>query len=177
MSGVQTGYLYVSVAHMVFVSLQRQVSVLFADKTNESFSIPPPLSIEAQCSTPSIRHNTKGITATCKPHNVHAFNMPTTYLAILSPLKNRAMSWSDDCHGNPLALITVLSHTFSILLLHTNTHREGRTPRVDVELISRGIFILSKRYLPSSTLKLFTNSLWVRKRVACNRKSKFGVQT
>lgn len=39
------------------------------------------------------------------------------YLAMLSPLKKRAMSWSEDCHGSPLALITVLSHTFSILLL------------------------------------------------------------
>lgn len=36
---------------------------------------------------------------------------------MLSPLKKRAMSWSEDCHGSPRALITVLSHTFSILLL------------------------------------------------------------
>lgn len=61
-----------------------------------------------------------------------AVNKATTYLAMLSPLKNRAMSWSEDCHGNPLALITVLSHTFSILLLHTDISTAG----VDLELIS-----------------------------------------
>lgn len=41
----------------------------------------------------------------------------TTNLAIFRPLKNLAMSWSDDCHGNPLARITALSSTSSILLL------------------------------------------------------------
>lgn len=40
-----------------------------------------------------------------------------TNLAIFRPLKNLAMSWSDDCHGNPLARITALSSTSSILLL------------------------------------------------------------
>ena len=40
---------------------------------------------------------------------------------MLSPLKKRAMSWSEDCQGKPLALITELSHTFSILLLRTTT--------------------------------------------------------
>lgn len=48
--------------------------------------------------------------------------MTDTHLAMLSPLKNRPMSWSDDCHGNPLALITVLSHTFSVLLLLAHKH-------------------------------------------------------
>lgn len=41
----------------------------------------------------------------------------TTYLAILRPLKKRAMSWSDDCHGSPRALITVSLSTGSVLLL------------------------------------------------------------
>lgn len=41
-----------------------------------------------------------------------------SYLAMLSPLKNRAMSWSEDCHGKPLARITVSLSTVSDLLLH-----------------------------------------------------------
>lgn len=102
-----------------------------------------------------------------------AVNKATTYLAMLSPLKNRAMSWSEDCHGNPLALITVLSHTFSILLLHTDISTAG----VDLELISEGEnqkkirFILSKLCLPSASLKFLTDSLLARKRVACNGKA------
>lgn len=47
-----------------------------------------------------------------------------TYLAMLRPLKNRAMSWSEDCHGNPLALMTVLSHTFSVLLLQKHNKKK-----------------------------------------------------
>lgn len=99
-------------------------------------------------------------------------NIAIAYFAMLSPLKNRAMSWSEDCHGNPLALITVLSHTFSILLLHTDISTAG----VDLELIFRGrkqkrIFILSKLYLPSASLKLLTDSLLARKRVGCNGKA------
>lgn len=46
-----------------------------------------------------------------------------TNLAIFRPLKNLAMSWSDDCHGNPLARITALSSTSSILLLQAQ--KEG----------------------------------------------------
>lgn len=57
------------------------------------------------------------------------------YLAMLSPLKNRAMSWSEDCHGSPLALITVLSHTFSILLL-----AQMRTKKVHVSRATGRIF-------------------------------------
>lgn len=53
---VQTGYLDVSVAHMVLVSLQRQVSVFFTNKTNQSFSVPPPLSIKTQRCPSSIQH-------------------------------------------------------------------------------------------------------------------------
>lgn len=56
---IQTGYLNVSVAHMVFVSLQRQVSVLLADKTNKGFSVSPPLGIKAQRSPSSTQHNIK----------------------------------------------------------------------------------------------------------------------
>lgn len=41
-----------------------------------------------------------------------------SYLAMLSPLKNRAISWSEDCHGKPLARITVSLSTVSDLLLH-----------------------------------------------------------
>lgn len=41
-----------------------------------------------------------------------------SYLAMLSPLKNRAISWSEDCQGKPLARITVSLSTVSDLLLH-----------------------------------------------------------
>lgn len=51
-----TSYLDVSVAHMMFVSLQRQVSMFFADKTNEGLAVPPPLSVKAQCSPSSAPH-------------------------------------------------------------------------------------------------------------------------
>ncbi len=37
-----------------------------------------------------------------------------TDLATLSPLKKRAMSWSDDCHGNPRARTTDSSSTVSL---------------------------------------------------------------
>ena len=52
-----------------------------------------------------------------------------THFAIFKPLKNRAMSWSDACHGNPRALTTELSSTTSLLLLqNTNdTHIEEST--------------------------------------------------
>lgn len=56
---VHTGYLDVSAAHMVLVPLQRQVSVLLADKTNEGFSVSPPLGIKAQRGPSSAKHNTK----------------------------------------------------------------------------------------------------------------------
>lgn len=56
-SRVQTGYLYVSIAHVVFVSLQGQVSVFLADEANKGFSIPPPLSVKAKCNPPSVQHN------------------------------------------------------------------------------------------------------------------------
>lgn len=48
-----------------------------------------------------------------------------SYLAMLSPLKNRAISWSEDCHGKPLARITVSLSTVSDLLLH----REKKKPK------------------------------------------------
>lgn len=56
---IQTGYLNVSVAHMVFVSLQRQVSVLLTDKTNKGFSVSSPLGIKAQRGPSSTQHNIK----------------------------------------------------------------------------------------------------------------------
>lgn len=40
-----------------------------------------------------------------------------TYLAIFKPRKNLAMSWSDDCHGRPLALTTQLLSTSSFFQL------------------------------------------------------------
>ena len=49
--------------------------------------------------------------------NAGSFVMPLsknvyfTHFATLSPLKKAAISWSDDCHGNPRALITVSSST------------------------------------------------------------------
>lgn len=130
------GYLYVSVAHVVFVSLQRQVSVFLTNKTYKSLSIPPSLSVKTQCSPSSVQHSTKSIKDDINLMSTVVFSKcdadwfvsaATTYLAMLSPLKKRAMSWSEDCHGNPLALITVLSHTFSILLLHKNTHTDTKT--------------------------------------------------
>lgn len=36
---------------------------------------------------------------------------------MLSPLKNRATSWSDACHGSPLALTIVSSSTKSEVIL------------------------------------------------------------
>ncbi len=71
-----------------------------------------------------------------------------TYFAMLSPLKNRAMSWSEDCHGNPLALITVLSHTFSILLLHTDISTAG----ADLKLIFGGREQKKSIYLEQTSL-------------------------
>lgn len=127
-AAVHAGYLNVSAAHMVFVPLQRQVSVLLADEANEGFSVSPPLGIQAQRRPSSVKHNTRRMWMLCKqsaPTTRKDYvtgsrqKQRTTYLAMLSPLKNRAMSWSEDCHGKPLARITVLSHTFSILLLHT----------------------------------------------------------
>lgn len=56
-SRLQKGYLDVSVAHVVLVSLQGQVSVLLADEANKSFSVPPALSIQAECN-PSSGQNT-----------------------------------------------------------------------------------------------------------------------
>lgn len=67
--------------------------------------------------------------------------MSDTHLAMLSPLKNRPMSWSEDCHGNPLALITVLSHTFSVLLLLTHKHTHISTEETRHALMT---LILSK---------------------------------
>lgn len=49
-----------------------------------------------------------------------------SYLAMLSPLKNRAISWSEDCHGKPLARITVSLSTVSDLLLH---RKENKKPK------------------------------------------------
>lgn len=49
----QKGYLYVSVAHVVLVSLQGQVSVLLTDEANESFSVPPALSVQTECNPSS----------------------------------------------------------------------------------------------------------------------------
>uniref|UniRef100_A0A6B0U2W6 Uncharacterized protein n=1 Tax=Ixodes ricinus TaxID=34613 RepID=A0A6B0U2W6_IXORI len=40
----------------------------------------------------------------------------TPPLTMLSPLKNLAMSWSEDCQGRPRARTTVLLSTTSVLL-------------------------------------------------------------
>lgn len=74
------------------------------------------------------------------------------YLAMLSPLKKRAMSWSEDCQGSPLALITVLSHTFSILLLQGRTNRRGagcyRRQKIEADcnqtLLTKCLFQISR---------------------------------
>ena len=49
-----------------------------------------------------------------------------SYLAMLSPLKNRAISWSEDCHGKPLARITVSLSTASDLLLHRKEEKKKK---------------------------------------------------
>lgn len=79
---MQTGYLYVSVAHVVFVSLQRQVSVFFTVKTNESFSVPPPLSIKTQCSPSSKQHNIQSIREGVEPCVNSRFLVYYIYLKI-----------------------------------------------------------------------------------------------
>lgn len=124
---------------MVFVSLQGHVSVLFTDEADHSLSVPPTLGVQTQRSATSGQHTAlqllKQFQYTTHHHNSNESNTTDntpldtehTYLAMLSPLKKRAMSWSDDCHGNPLALITVLSHTRSILLLRTHTRAHGHT--------------------------------------------------
>lgn len=85
---------------------------------------------------------------------------------MLSPLKNRAMSWSEDCHGSPLALITVLSHTFSILLLHKCTRKCTLKGGLLVSEAKKSI----KLYLPSAGFKFLTDSLLVGKCVDWGRK-------
>lgn len=50
-----------------------------------------------------------------------------SYLAMLSPLKNRAISWSEDCHGKPLARITVSLSTVSDLLLHRKKKKSSQS--------------------------------------------------
>jgi hypothetical protein len=47
----------------------------------------------------------------------HLNHIEFTHFTIFNPLKNFAMSWSDDCHGRPRALTTVLPSTTSFLLL------------------------------------------------------------
>lgn len=66
------------------------------------------------------------------------------YLAMLSPLKKRAMSWSEDCHGSPLVLITVLSHTFSILLLRKRTRKRTSTQRGGGRLLASEAIKINK---------------------------------
>ena len=47
-------YLDVAVPHVVLVSLQSQISVLFIDEADQSFSVPPSLSVKAQRRTTSV---------------------------------------------------------------------------------------------------------------------------
>lgn len=108
---------------MVLVSLQGQVSVFLTHEPNKSFSVPPALSVEAECNPSSVQHNRQSACREQRREIVACTMLQEKYLAMLSPLKKRAMSWSEDCHGSPLALITVPSHTFSILLLHKCTQR------------------------------------------------------
>lgn len=111
----------------MLVSLQGQVSVLLTDEANESFSVPPALSVQTECNPSSGQTQQTGKCGKGRGGGGMACTMATDqYLAMLSPLKKRAMSWSEDCHGNPLALITVLSHTFSILLLPQMWHKSAR---------------------------------------------------
>lgn len=93
--------------------------MLFTYKPHKSLSIPPTLGIETECSTSSARFKSRDeipwLTQLKSYKGTSKFL--ATHLAIFRPLKNFAMSWSDDCHGNPLARITALSSTSSILLL------------------------------------------------------------
>lgn len=95
--------------------------MLFTYKPHKSFPIPSTLGIETECSTSPAgfkskeRDKTPWLTQT-KYYKCRGKSRATN-LAIFRPLKNLAMSWSDDCHGNPLARITALSSTSSILLL------------------------------------------------------------
>lgn len=93
--------------------------MLFAYKPHKSLPIPPALGIETECSTSSARFKSRD--GTPWPTQLKSYKRTSkflaTNLAIFRPLKNLAMSWSDDCHGNPLARITALSSTSSILLL------------------------------------------------------------
>lgn len=93
--------------------------MLFVYKPHKSLPIPPTLGIETECSTSPTRLKSRDETPW--PTHLKSYKCTTrflgTNLAIFRPLKNLAMSWSDDCHGNPLARITALSSTSSILLL------------------------------------------------------------
>ena len=51
---IKESYLNVAIPHVVLVSLQSQVSVLFIDEADQSFSVPPSLSVKAQCRTTSV---------------------------------------------------------------------------------------------------------------------------
>lgn len=86
---------------------------------------------------------------------------------MLRPLKKRAMSWSEDCHGSPRALITMLSHTFSILLLWRRWRRGWGGLVFRSEKFK---LILIKLHLPSAGFKLFTDPLLAGKCVAWDRK-------
>jgi hypothetical protein len=55
-----------------------------------------------------------------KPKKMKQTKLSMTYLATLRPRKNRAMSWSDDCHGNPRARTTQLLSTISFFELKQN---------------------------------------------------------
>lgn len=93
--------------------------MLFTYEPHKSLPIPPALGIETECSASSARLKSRD--GTPWPTQMKSYKCTSkflaTNLAIFRPLKNLAMSWSDDCHGNPLARITALSSTSSILLL------------------------------------------------------------
>lgn len=93
--------------------------MLFAYEPHKSLPVPPTLGIETECSTSPARFKSRDETPW--PTQLKSYKCTSkflaTNLAIFRPLKNLAMSWSDDCHGNPLARMTALSSTSSILLL------------------------------------------------------------
>ena len=89
-----------------------------------------------------------------------------TYLAILSPLKNRATSWSDDCQGSPRARTTVsLSTTSALLLWGQGTIRAVQLrspPTLPPPSLTKALSHISASPLQASkTVDLRGDSMWV----------------
>lgn len=75
-----------------------------------------------------------------------------SYLTMFNPLKNLAMSWSEDCHGRPRALTTVLPSTISLLLLKSGTKNASHNVNISYLLvISYEVNVLLKVIEPVNT--------------------------